>query len=576
MSVGRACGRIACAGIPSLWAGEALLGPSIRSGGGRRIRGERRPPGTGSPSGLSGRHVTRGNIDGLHDPAIRVTRKCVNLAALRLVQEVLRVATAAREKPATSPSLSHTRSMGRGQSPQAGSASSPHARHLTARGVTASRRPRSGGTDSASAQLQQRPPAGRDISETLREILARDRAATAVARALSGHGQLLIVGGAVRDVLLGQEPHDVDLMARGVPMDQMQTLLSAYPGEVILTGKHFGVLRYRHPHGGEVEIGLPRTEVSTGAGHQDFDAQYDPELPVEKDLGRRDFTCNAIAWDVTTGALIDPYGGSADIAAGRLRCVSPAAFPEDPLRILRGLRAHARHGLTPDETTIALMREHTTSLRTLSAERIGDEWHQLMGAKDPAAGLRLGVATKVISEIVPALTDQARARRAVEHLSRAADLTKDPVARCAACFATLADDPTVAARTASDTLKAMARPRREYERVSLIIQAGALPAALDGPKARVVLNRIGTENAEAFIAMRTAGGAGPAEADFIRSSIARQDPIRIGDLAIGGKELMEEGLQGPAVGRALNALMSAVLTNPSLNNHDDLVALVRR
>lgn len=415
-----------------------------------------------------------------------------------------------------------------------------------------------------------------EVDAALTRILARDPAASAVASALAGRGQLLIVGGAIRDVLLGQAPKDVDLMARGVPMDELQGALGGCPGEVLLTGKHFGVLRYRHPGGSEVEIALPRTEVSTGAGHQDFDTQHDAYLPVERDLARRDFTCNAIAWDVATGLLIDPHAGAADIAAGRLRCVSPDAFPEDPLRILRGLRAHARHGLTPDDTTVALMREHAGSIRTLSAERIGEEWAQLMGANDPASGLRLGAATGALGQIIPAFNDPARAEASVGRLRIAADLTADPIARSAAALAALSDDPTEAAAGAKEALVAMARPRRESERVGAIIGASSLPAATNGPAARVVLNRIGAQNADAFIAMRAGAGADPAEARFIRASVARRDPICIGDLAIGGRELMAEGLSGPAVGRALNALMSAVLRNPSLNNHDDLIDLVRR
>lgn len=462
--------------------------------------------------------------------------------------------------------------MARGRSQQAAIAHGPLRGSARTPSTRSARRAQLG-APSVSAEV--RPPTDAAIATALGAVLARDRAASTAHRALMAHGDVFIVGGAVRDVLLGQDPHDVDLMARGIALDDVQRLLGACPGEVILTGKHFGVLRYRHRDGGEVEIALPRTEVSTGDGHADFDAQHDPDLPVERDLERRDFTCNAIGWDITRGVLVDPYGGRDDIIAGQLRCVSEVAFPEDPLRILRGLRARARHGLIPDAATLNLMRDHGQRLTSLSAERIGDEWQELMGTDDPAAGLRLGADAEVLGHIVPAFADPERAELAAVRLQRAAELTTDPVARCAATFTALDDDQAVAARDAAQTLQAMARPRREYERVALLIGAGALPTALDGPRARRVLHRIGRENAEAFIAMRTAAGADPEEASLLRACVARRDPIAIRDLAIGGRELMEEGLRGPEVGRALNAAMEAVLANPSLNTPEALMGVVR-
>lgn len=176
-----------------------------------------------------------------------------------------------------------------------------------------------------------------------------------------------LVGGAVRDRLLGLVPHEQDWVVVGATPEQMT---SAGYRQV---GRDFPV--FLHPQTSE-EHALARTERKSGAGHQGFVVHADPEVRLEDDLVRRDLTVNAIAQD-ETGALIDPHGGLADLEARWLRHVSPA-FAEDPLRILRLARFAARFaplGFRVAEPTVVLCRAMIAdgALRELSAERVWKE-----------------------------------------------------------------------------------------------------------------------------------------------------------------------------------------------------------
>jgi tRNA nucleotidyltransferase (CCA-adding enzyme) len=176
-----------------------------------------------------------------------------------------------------------------------------------------------------------------------------------------------LVGGAVRDRLLGLTPRERDWVVVGATPESM---VAAGYRQV---GRDFPV--FLHPETAE-EHALARTERKTGAGHQGFAVHADPSVTLEEDLIRRDFTLNALAEDAD-GRLIDPYGGAADLAARRFRHVSPA-FAEDPLRVLRLARFMARLsplGFTVAEETADLCHRLTAAgaLRELSAERVWQE-----------------------------------------------------------------------------------------------------------------------------------------------------------------------------------------------------------
>lgn len=185
--------------------------------------------------------------------------------------------------------------------------------------------------------------------------------------------EMYVVGGAVRDVLLGKSKNpDVDLLMRGVAVDELQQYLEDY-GKVELVGKRFGVLKFYPGDGRYIDIALPRTEKAGGSGARaDFAVQYDPTLPIADDLGRRDFTVNAIAVNVHSGEVVDTYGGIQDLEKNILRTVGDPRqrFAEDYTRLIRGLRFAVVCGLQLEAQTEAALREMIPQVfpRTFGAE----------------------------------------------------------------------------------------------------------------------------------------------------------------------------------------------------------------
>jgi tRNA nucleotidyltransferase (CCA-adding enzyme) len=187
-------------------------------------------------------------------------------------------------------------------------------------------------------------------------------------------GRPVVVGGGVRDHLLGLASKDWDVEVRGVDFETLRHALAPF-GATDVIGRSFGVIKVRGKSGAEYDFSLPRRESKTGAGHRGFAVEPDPSLTDAEAAARRDFTVNAIAYDPTTGELIDPHGGQADLKARVLRHTS-AAFVEDPLRVLRAFQLAARFDFTLSPETAALCRSIVDTYRELPLERIWAEWEK--------------------------------------------------------------------------------------------------------------------------------------------------------------------------------------------------------
>ncbi|HEY1478996.1 MAG TPA: hypothetical protein VGF46_03165, partial [Gaiellales bacterium] len=220
------------------------------------------------------------------------------------------------------------------------------------------------------------------------------------------------VGGSLRDELLGRAAKDVDFLVRGHDVDELMQVLRRHgPAEELrVAGRLVGV-RFRPPFGPKqgIEVVPPRRETPIRAGdpdfsgnpHTDFRIEPDAHLPVRDDLERRDFTVNAMARDIRTGEWIDPFGGRRDLEAGVLRAVHPAAFRDDPLRILRGVARRARDGLVPEIETLALMRSEAPRIVGLSAERVRETLDQTLMGADAADALRLARDIGALAAALP-------------------------------------------------------------------------------------------------------------------------------------------------------------------------------
>ena len=197
-------------------------------------------------------------------------------------------------------------------------------------------------------------------------------------------GRALVVGGWVRDHLLGVRAKDVDIEVSGLPAERLEALLAGF-GRVHAVGRAFGVFRVG---GIDVDFSLPRRDSKRGPGHRGFHVAPDPSLDFAAAARRRDLTINSIGIDPLTGEVLDPHGGRRDLERRVLRATDPERFPEDPLRGLRVAQLAARLEMTPDEELVALCR--TLDPSELSGERVFDEFAKLLlRAAKPSIGFHV-------------------------------------------------------------------------------------------------------------------------------------------------------------------------------------------
>lgn len=210
-------------------------------------------------------------------------------------------------------------------------------------------------------------------------------------------GRALLVGGCVRDELMGLQPKDWDLEVYGVAPERLREILDGF-GPVNVVGEAFTVYKL----GPDLDVSMPRRERKSGRGHRAFVIEGDPSMSFVEASKRRDFTINAILKDPLTGEIIDPFDGRRDIEQGVLRAVSEETFAEDSLRVLRAAQFAARFEFRIAPETVELCR--TIDLSDLPAERIWGELEKLLlRARQPSIGLgwlhALGVLEKVFPEI---------------------------------------------------------------------------------------------------------------------------------------------------------------------------------
>lgn len=174
-------------------------------------------------------------------------------------------------------------------------------------------------------------------------------------KSMGGYG--LVVGGAVRDALLGIKSKDIDIEVYHLSYQQLQKVLASIPdSKSDLVGQSFGVIKFVGPDGQDFDFSLPRTDSNTGVGHKDFSVEVSSNLTPKEAAYRRDFTINAISYNPLTQEVVDPYNGQEDLKNGVLRIVSPA-FAEDPLRVLRGMQFAARMGMTLAPESAQMMKD---------------------------------------------------------------------------------------------------------------------------------------------------------------------------------------------------------------------------
>ena len=426
-----------------------------------------------------------------------------------------------------------------------------------------------------------------------------------------------LVGGAVRDELLGKPLRDTDFVVPGVGHSELKTALAPHGRveDLVVAGQNVGVrllprdgsVRALAPAG--IEFAPPRMERSTGPGRHDFEIVADPSIPLERDMERRDFTINAIARRLDGGELLDPLGGREDLERRLLRTTSPTSFRDDPLRIVRGLRFVSELGLEVDEATLIQMREWAPQVRLVSGERLGGglaadgrgELSKLLLGPQPAKALRLARDTGVLVAMIPEY------RRAIglkldtprqplpldEHMFEAVQHGAEQGVQLDVRLALLlhdlgkpleADDgrkhAAIGAELSAGTMRRLRYPTRLRTDVVHLVRGHSFSVErdFDAESARRFLAEHGDRLALELIAHKRADLLAkrpePWELpalDTMEAAIQRErrQPLRIGDLAIDGNDLIALGFsQGPALGEALATLLDDVLAEPERNTPD--------
>ena len=405
-----------------------------------------------------------------------------------------------------------------------------------------------------------------------------------------------VVGGSLRDALRGVEPADWDLATDALP----DGVLAIVPGAVYENA--FGTVAVREG-GRQLEVTPFRTEHEYADFRRPHRVEFGADLGA--DLARRDFTVNAMAWgrDGADGdrALIDPFGGQADLAAGILRAVGEPdqRFGEDALRMIRAVRLAATLGFTIEPATLAAIRASAPVAGHLSGERIRDELTKLLSAPAPSVGLRLAQSTGLLRVIAPDLAAQpgipqnkVPGEDLWDHTLRTVDAVpaRDGLVRLAALVhdlgkpATLADGrfrdhDAVGARLAGAWLRGLRLPKATIDPVVHLVGHHMFESdpGLSDVAVRRFIRRIGPGKVAPLFALRRADDIGsgrnpddPRIAAFrarVEAELAAQPPLDRTALAIDGDDLIRElGMgPGPRLGQVLDELLERALEDPSVN-----------
>jgi tRNA nucleotidyltransferase (CCA-adding enzyme) len=202
-----------------------------------------------------------------------------------------------------------------------------------------------------------------------------------------------LVGGCVRDALLGCPGKDFDVEVFGASYEGLAAALARW-GKVDLVGCSFGVAKLSTGDGYSYDFTIPRRDSKVAAGHKGFSVELDPDIAPAEAAARRDFTINSLMYDPRTGRILDFFGGAADLEQRILRHTS-AAFVEDPLRVLRGMQFAARFNLKAAPETVTLCRQIKGGFTELAGQRVRDEWFKWAEkSTTPSAGLKFLAETQ--------------------------------------------------------------------------------------------------------------------------------------------------------------------------------------
>ncbi|MCB0347046.1 MAG: HDIG domain-containing protein [Bdellovibrionales bacterium] len=429
-----------------------------------------------------------------------------------------------------------------------------------------------------------------------------------IVRLRSALPALFIVGGTVRDLLQEKTPNDLDLASPLLP-DELIELCRKESIPFYETGlKHQTLTMIPVTDAEPVEITTFRAAGMSPAGG------VVQGKSIEEDLAYRDFTINAMAIDVHSGSIVDPFGGTADFEKKVLRCVGSAAerFGEDPLRVMRMLRFAAQLDFQIDETTAQASHEHLDALAHVSIERFREEFSKLLICEHPARGLRLMAEHGVLQIFLPEIQrfvgyEQNSFHKAdlfVHTIEVVSKTAPDIISRLAALFHDVGKPETlsvgddgerhfykhehVGAEMTQDILLRLRYPKHTARAVSILVATHMRPLLCGLGGVRRILRD--TEDQfdrwrELKYADATSCKIGEEEIDgqfaafdAILAEVRRGPEVSpLKNLALSGEDLLALGLkQGPEIGEILRELHEHVLDAPEDNQREVLIELAKK
>jgi tRNA nucleotidyltransferase (CCA-adding enzyme) len=419
-----------------------------------------------------------------------------------------------------------------------------------------------------------------------------------------------LVGGCVRDMLLNKTPKDWDITTNATP-EQIQALFpeSFYEND-------FGTVGVKWEDTDDetvkvIEVTPYRKEGTYSDSRRPDTVEFGVSL--EEDLARRDFTVNAIAYDIHKGHFVDPYNGQKDIAEKTLRAVGNPSdrFAEDALRMMRAIRLGAELGFGVEQQTFAALLQHAGLLANISKERIRDEFSRILLSDYPMEALLHMKHTGLLHYVVPDLErgfgveqNQAHKYDVMEHnlrtLQHAADKGWSLELRLASLFHDVSKPETrkknergewtfyghevVGARVTREIMKDLRYPKELGQKVVKLVRWHMFfsdPDQITLSAVRRMIANVGKENIHDLLHLRRCDRIGtgrPKEQPFrfrkYKSMVeeALRDPITVGMLKIDGKTLMDvtHETPGPRIGWTLHALLEEVLEEPQKNTEEYL------
>lgn len=430
-----------------------------------------------------------------------------------------------------------------------------------------------------------------------------------ILKQLKKHGfKGYIVGGCVRDAFLGRTPEDWDITTDATP-EEILTIFKDF--KVIPTGLEHGTVT--------ILIDKEAFEVTTfriDGEYVDNRRPKDVEFTknIEKDLHRRDFTINAMAYNDEEG-FIDPFEGKEDIENKRIVAVGQAThrFEEDALRIMRGVRFATQLNFDIEESTYNAMYERRSLLKNISKERIQIELNKILLTPKPSRGIKILTDLKLMEYIIPEVNDMVgfeqknphHDKDVFNHTMAVLDETKvDLSLRLAALFHDIGKPHTfsidengvghfyghedVGSEMAGKILRRLRYDNRTIKKVKTLIKEHMIVLLKPTQKAtKRFINRVGQENLDLFFDLQKSDIKGTKEPycfeyveklqKEVRKILVEKQPLKIKDMKIDGKDIINLGVpQGKQIGIILKELSEKVLDDPTINTRDKLIEEVKQ